>query len=89
MPSSEEVDVVMRKFINDNLQHQSEEEHCNILINRKNVLSSTLAAIQRITFSFVKLVHVSFSGEEDVDAGGPRREYFRLLMSSLKNLGIF
>ena len=32
---------------------------------------------------------MSFSGEEAVDVGGPRREYFRLLMSSLKNLGIF
>ena len=90
VPSGEkEVDVVIRKFINDNLQPASEEEYCNILINRKNLLSSTLAAIQRSTFSFVKPVHVSFSGEEAADAGGPRREYFRLLMSSLKNLGIF
>ena len=52
-------------------------------------LLSSIRAIQRSTFSFVKPVHVSFSGEEAVDAGGPRREYFRLLMSSLKNLGIF
>ena len=90
MPSGEkDVDVVIRKFIDDNLQPVSEEVYCNILINRKNLLSSTLAAIQRSTFSFVKPVHVSFSGEEAADAGGPRREYFRLLMSSLKNLGIF
>lgn len=89
MPSGEEVDDVIRKFIDDNLQAASEEEYCNILINTKNSLLSTPTAIQRRTFSFVKPVHVSFSGEEAVDAGGPRREYFRLLMSLLKNLGIF
>ena len=29
-----------------------------------------------------------FSGEDGVDAGGPKREYFRLLMLSIKNMGV-
>ena len=88
MPSGEkEVDVVVRKF-DDNLEPAS-KEYCNILINRKNLLSSTLATIPRSRFSFLKPVNVSFSGEEAVDAGGPQGEYFRLLMPSLKNLGVF
>ena len=74
MPSGEkevDVNIVMRKLSDDNLQAASEEEYCNILINRKNLLSSILAAFQRSTFSFVKPVHVSISGEEAADAGGP------------------
>ena len=83
-----QVDEVLRKFINDNLQ-PAVEEYSNVLINRKNVLSSTIRAIERKAFSFVRPVYVSFSGEEAVDAGGPRRQFFRLFMSSLKSLGIF
>ena len=67
-----EVDVVIRTIIDGNCKPASEEEYCNVLINRKNLLSSTLAAIQRNTFSFVKPAHVSFSGEEAVDTGGPK-----------------
>ena len=88
-PSIEkQVDEVLRKFINDNLQ-PAVEEYRNVLVNRKNVLSSTIRAIERNAFSFVRPVYVYFSGEEAMDAGGPGREFFRLLMSSLKSLGIF
>ncbi|KAK3750313.1 hypothetical protein QZH41_001773 [Actinostola sp. cb2023] len=32
---------------------------------------------------------VTFSGEDGIDAGGPKREFFRLLMQSLRGMGIF
>ena len=79
---------VLREFVDDNLDNQS-DSHVNVVISRKNVLSSALRALERGKFSFVRPVHIMFSGEDRVDSGGPRREFFRLLMMSLKNLGIF
>ena len=40
-------------------------------------------------FSFFKPLVVNFSGEEGVDSSGPKKEYLRLLMKEIKNLGIF
>jgi len=54
-----------------------------------NIISSTFKAIERNNFSFNKEVFVVFSGEEGVDAGGPKGEFFCLLMLSLKNVGVF
>lgn len=58
-PPEKEVDDVLRKFISDNLQTAGEDDFVNLLISRKNILSSTLWAIERKTFSFFKPVHVS------------------------------
>lgn len=79
---------VLREFVDDNLDNQS-DSHVNVVISRKHVLSSALRALERGKFSFVRLVHIMFSGEDGVDSGGPRRVFFRLVMMSLKNLGIF
>ena len=80
---------VIKAFVDKNI-HPNTDNHVNtIIINRKNVLSSTLTAIGRKNFSFHKEVLVIFSEEEGVDAGGPKRKYFRLLMLSLKNVGVF
>lgn len=57
-----------------------------IVINRKNILKSTLLAIGRSGFSYTKPVKVHFSGEEAVDDGGPRREYFRSVYFELLQL---
>lgn len=64
------------------------KKYHNVLTSRKNVLSSTLWAIKRNIFLFLKPAHVSFSGEELVVAGGPKRNIFHLLMLSLKHKGI-
>jgi len=48
-----------------------------VLVRRSRILSSTFEALKRRTFSFNKNVKVQFSGEEAVDDGGPRREFFR------------
>ena len=58
-PPEKEVDDVLRKFISDNLQTAGEDDFVNLLISRKNILSSTLWAIERKTFSFFKPVNVS------------------------------
>jgi len=79
---------VLREFVDDNLDNQS-ESRVNAVISGKNVLSSALRALERGKFSFVRPVHIMFSGEDGEDSGGPRREFFCLLMMSLKNLSIF
>lgn len=80
---------VIGNFIASNLQAASGELPINILINRKEVIATTIRAIQRRRFSFLKPVRVTFSGEDAVDNGGPKREYFRLLMLALKTMGVF
>lgn len=84
------VNTILKLFQDDNLQQTSDEsESINILINRKAVLKSTLRAIERKTFSFLRPVCITFAGEEAVDVGGPRREFFRLLMASLSGSAVF
>ncbi|XP_053378779.1 G2/M phase-specific E3 ubiquitin-protein ligase-like [Mercenaria mercenaria] len=57
-----------------------------ILINRNNILDSVERAVKKHSFSWLKQVKVSFSGEEADDLGGPKREFFNLLMKEVKNL---
>ena len=89
--ANEQVSIadVIGNFIAINLQAKNGEAPSNILINRKEILTTTLRAMQRKRFSFVKPVSVTFSGEDAVDKGGPRREYFRLLMVALQSMGVF
>lgn len=65
------------------------DEPVNITIQRRSILSSTSRAIGRKSFSFLQRVTINFSGEDAVDGGGPKREYFRLLMAAIKEMGIF
>ena len=46
-------------------------------------------AIERKRFSFLKLVFVTFAGEDAVDEGGPKREFFCLLMRAISESSIF
>ncbi|KAJ8046169.1 G2/M phase-specific E3 ubiquitin-protein ligase [Holothuria leucospilota] len=60
-----------------------------IVIRRKKVIKTALNAIQNPGFSFANVPKVCFSGEEAEDLGGPRREFFRLLMQNLTDIGTF
>ncbi len=60
-----------------------------LLINRKNILKSTIFATRRPGFSFNRPVTVMFSGEEAFDDGGPRREYFRYILEHFSLLFIY
>ena len=85
--TSGNVEEILQRFISDNLETAGDINH--IIILRKSILQSTLAAIQRKSFTFHNPIAVSFSGEDAVDVGGPKREFFRLLMVSLKETGVF
>lgn len=69
--------------------HAESEEQVTITIQRKSIMPSTLRAINRTSFSFFQRVFINFSGEDAIDGGGPKREYFRLLMKSIQEMGIF
>ena len=87
-----DVTDILKKFTVDTLQKSlswEEESQIDVVINRSSVYKSTLRAIQRDTFSFEKPVGVTFAGEEAVDYGGPRREYFRLLMKDVGSSTLF
>ena len=49
-----------------------------------------MMSIQDENFEFTKVPCVVFSGEDSADLGGPRREFFRLLVQQgIKELGVF
>lgn len=54
-----------------------------IRVRRKHIWEDSLRAFKKHSFSHQKLLRVHFIGEEAEDAGGPRREYLRLLMKEL------
>ena len=49
-----------------------------------------MISLQNENFGFTKVPCVVFSGEDSADLGGPRREFFRLLVQQgIKELGVF
>jgi len=48
-----------------------------LVVNRRRVMKSAELAISKADFSFTRPVKVIFSGEDAVDDGGPKREFFR------------
>lgn len=48
-----------------------------VVVNRRDVLRSAIAASVKPGFSFFRPVEIVFAGEEAVDVGGPKREFFR------------
>ena len=48
-----------------------------MIVRRARILSSAFEAMKRSTFSCFTNLKVEFSGEEAIDIGGPRREFFR------------
>ncbi len=88
------VDLIVAKHII--LQHQSkvicggEEDRQRIHVRRSNLRSDTMRAFSRPTFNVSKLLKVIFVGEPSVDDGGPRREFFQLIMKEIfKYSGLF
>lgn len=65
-------------------------ETCSIVVLRKKLLKTCMRAVQERSFEFTKMPCIVFTGEDSVDLGGPRREFFRLLMQAVcKEFGVF
>ena len=80
---------LLTSFQANNIDLSESETNANINISRKAVFSSTQQAIERKKLSFCKPVFVTFAGEEAVDDGGPKREFFMLLMRNISESLIF
>jgi len=54
----------------------------NIVVSRRAVLRSVQLAMCRPEFSFTRPAQIHFAGEDAIDDGGPRREFFRCVFCS-------
>ena len=75
-------DIIMqhRKKLNISNDRQ------HIVVRRKHILQDALAAFKR-GVDFHSRPRITFVGEPAIDAGGPLREFFRLLISSIVSNG--
>ncbi|XP_038071285.1 uncharacterized protein LOC119740149 [Patiria miniata] len=80
---------VVRNIITKLAGRRSDGEPTTIVVHRKRLLASTMRAVSRPGFSFWTQVRIVFSGEDAEDGGGPRREFFNLLVKELQSSGIF
>ncbi|PIK43236.1 putative G2/M phase-specific E3 ubiquitin-protein ligase-like isoform X1 [Apostichopus japonicus] len=64
-------------------------EKLTVVIRRKKILRSATEVVKQSVFSFLNEPVIHFSGEDAVDLGGPKREFFTLLTQQLSNLGVF
>ena len=93
------VELALKKFLGSNIfrrfKEAIEEDSVNYFnINRNNVLDGAVRAIQRKSFKPMARIDVKFSDsygsfETAVDAGGPTREFFRLLTRAVMHSNIF
>ena len=66
----------------------SEEKYHRITVRRRHLLQDSMTAF-RIGFPFNSHLAVTFLGEPAVDAGGPCREFFRLLLQEIFQSSLF
>ncbi|XP_073675865.1 uncharacterized protein [Garra rufa] len=87
--SMEDMDFIslLREFQH---MHLNGSEHVSVLAYRNKVLQSAKDYVSNSNFPWTKIPLVTFIGEEAIDCGGPRREFFRILMMEVQSsLGIF
>ncbi|KAL7884210.1 hypothetical protein AOLI_G00069800 [Acnodon oligacanthus] len=85
--SMEEMDVtsLLREF-----QRDLSPREFHVVVCRKRLLKSAIDALSNSNFSWTKTPYIEFVGELAFDNGGPRREFFRLLMMEVQgSLGVF
>ena len=62
---------------------KDDEDVQSVRVRRSNILLDSLHQFSRKSFNVSKMIKVNFIGEEAVDMGGPRREFFHLLMQEI------
>ena len=78
-------DLIVAKHILQQHQHKviigSDDEDCQrVSVRRSHFFKDSVRAFSRPHFCASKMLKVVFIGEQSVDDGGPRREFFHLLM---------
>ena len=66
-----------------------DEDVQRVHIRRSHLLTDALRQFSKFKFDVTKMLQVRFIGEEAVDAGGPRREFFHLLMQEIFKSSLF
>ena len=61
------------------------DEANRVLVRRKHVWKDAIRALSKYSFDCHKSVQVTFVGEEAVDEGVPRREFFHLALEEMAN----
>jgi len=64
----------------DSLSSAVSGDVMTIVVNRRSVVKSVQWAMKRSDFSTLRPLQVLFSGEDAIDDGGPRREFFRSVL---------
>lgn len=70
------------EFENDN-----SEVYSNIHVRRNHIWGDTLRAVKKASFNPINPLRVTFIGEPAVDEGGPRREFFSLVLAKIASDG--
>lgn len=77
-------------------QHQArvltsvDDEDVQLLyIRRSHLLSDAIRQFSKTSFDVSKMIKVTFIGEEAVDTGGPRREFFHLVLRAMFRSSLF
>ena len=61
-----------------------------IHVQRSNLVADTMCALKKHNFDAQKLLKVVFADEPCVDEGGPRREFFQLVIKEVFTMsGVF
>lgn len=54
-----------------------------LTVNRSSILSDSVSIFKQRSFDFRKPLKITFEGEPAIDGGGPKREYFTLVLRQL------
>ena len=74
---------VLKEHFSFILIHDDPDDTNTVIVRRNHILNDALRAISQSSFNCHKLVQVIFLGEEAVDEGGPRREFFSLALQAM------
>ena len=77
------------KYHHSSLLSDDEDDVRRITVRRKHLLLDTLSTLRRIPWDKSKHLKVIFIGEPGVDDGGPKREYFRLLLQEIAHSNMY
>ena len=92
--TDEKVDATVVKHIVQQHQRrvitsQDNEDVQRCHIRRSHVFSDALRQFSKRSFDVSKMIQVQFIGEQAVDEGGPRREFFHLLTHDIFKSSLF
>lgn len=82
---SKKPDIISAKHVLQQHQYKvitgrDEEDRQRIHVRRSHIINDSIRAFSKPNFNVSKMLKVIFVGEPSVDDGGPRREFFELLM---------